>query len=58
VGFSKHSEDYLLAHLAVRRILGKEHLDIYITFYSSGHSELPQILQYHAQTDCSPCSRK
>ena len=42
MGFSKHSEDYLLAHLAVRQILGKEH--IYLTFYNRGHFELPQIL--------------
>ena len=43
MGFSIQSEDYLLAHLAVRQILGKEH--IYLTFYNSGHFELPQILQ-------------
>jgi hypothetical protein len=42
VGFSIQSEDYLLAHFAVRQILGKEH--IYLTFYNRGHFELPQIL--------------
>ena len=50
VSFSKQSENYLLAHLAVRQILRKEH--IYLTFYNRGHFELPQILQIlQSETD-------
>ena len=46
MGLSKQSEDYLLAHLAVTQILGKEH--IYLTFYNRGHFELPQTLHFHS----------
>jgi hypothetical protein len=47
VGLSKQSEDYLLVSKLKdrRQILGKEHLDISLTLYNSGHFELPQILQ-------------
>jgi hypothetical protein len=47
VGFSKQSDDYLLEGKlkGQRSILGKEHLDIYLTFYNSGRYELLQILQ-------------
>jgi hypothetical protein len=47
VGFFKQPEDHLVASKLKdgRPILGKEHLDIYLTFYNSGHFELPQILQ-------------
>jgi hypothetical protein len=47
VSLSKQSEDCLLASkLKDRRpILRKEHLGVYLTFYNSGHFELPQILQ-------------
>ena len=48
---SKQSEDYVLAGKLKdwRQVLGKEHLDIYLTFYNSGHFEPPQIL-YHVST--------
>ena len=51
VRLSKHSEVCLLVRkLKDRRpILGKEHLDIYLTFYNRGHFEPPQIL-YHVST--------
>jgi hypothetical protein len=49
VGFSIQSENYLLAHLAVRQILGKEH--IYLILYNRGHFELPQILQRNVGGD-------
>ena len=47
MGFFKQPEDHLVASKLKdgRPILGKEHLDIYLTFYNSGHFELPQILQ-------------
>jgi hypothetical protein len=46
MGLSKPSDDYLLVSKLKdwRQILGKEYLDIYITFYNSGYLELPQIL--------------
>ena len=48
MGFSKQSEDYLLVGKLKdwRPILGKEHLDIYLTFYNSSHFELLQILYF------------
>ena len=51
MGFFKQPEDHLVASKLKdgRPILGKEHLDIYLTFYNSGHFEPPQIL-YHVST--------